>query len=85
MSTDGKVHSATKAAMAELIRAQAALKEQGMDNPSIQEKLGPAHFHVWNGLLKAAMEMAAGEQKELIERHVKQITKVQDFQGEVLV
>ena len=70
MAIDGKVHTQTKAGMSALIKAQSQLKEQGMDGPSIQEKLGAAHFHVWNGVLTAAVEMAAGEQKELIQRHI---------------
>ena len=85
ISTEGKVHAATKAAMAELIRAQAHLKEQGMDNPSIQEKLGPAQLHTWNAILKCAIEMATGETKELLERYAKQISTVQDYQDTVLV
>ena len=68
IATDQKIHSSTKRSMDQLIAAQNQLKEGGMDGPSIQERLGQAHFHVWNGLVAAALEMLTGDDKIVLHK-----------------
>ena len=85
ISTDQKVHSHTKKAMEQLIAAQKTLKEEGVDGPTIQERLGPAHGHVYNGLLAASLELASGEDKKILQRFADSISKVQDLVEEVKV
>ena len=84
-ATDQKCHSHTKKSMEQLIAAQKALKEEGLDGPAIQERLGPAHVHVYNGLLGAALELATGEDKKILQRFAETISSVQQLVDEVKV
>ena len=65
VSTAGPIVTATKSAMDSLIRSQQTLRqEQSLDGPSIQERLGPAHVHIWNALVKCALQGAKDNSME---------------------
>ena len=86
VSTSGPIVQSTKASMDALITAQRRLKqEQSLDNSSIQERLGPAHLHVWNGLVKCAVEHAekGSEEEKLVQAYISTIRAVWDYMPDV--
>ena len=84
----GPINVGTKKSMDALTRAQTKLREeQSLDGPSIQERHGAAHYHVWNALVGVARDMAPADSKEkkIIDRYLESIRSVKDYMPEVQV
>ena len=88
VSTAGPIIQATKQAMDGLIKAQQRLRqEQSLVNPTIQERLGPAHVHIWNSLVACAVAHAGSdtEEEKLLKAYVATIKSVADYLPDVRV
>ena len=80
--TEGKIHVGMKKSMEGLIQAQRRLKdEQSLDGPAIQEKLGAAHCHQWNSIVKTALEYSkeGSPDHQLLQKYVATIKSVKDY------